>query len=190
MSEKTEEHSPGKDQSVSRRTFLQQAGTATAAGLAVAPAVWAGAGKNADTLRVGLIGCGSRGSGAAVNAMQADRIHSSWRWLMFLKTSSKRVRIALKKRLVTSTPLIRRSGNSSASMPVKVVTDRRRCRAADHASAFSPCPSETGNRSWQTCLRRKTSGGRCSGCAFGDGNLSPGTAETAVNHVRLNASLQ
>ncbi|MCA9020813.1 MAG: gfo/Idh/MocA family oxidoreductase, partial [Planctomycetaceae bacterium] len=71
MSEQTEEHSSSKDQSVSRRIFLQQAGTATAAGLAVAPAVWAGAGKDADTLRVGLIGCGSRGSGAAVNAMQA-----------------------------------------------------------------------------------------------------------------------
>ena len=72
MSDHTEDLSPNEDKSVSRRTFLHQAGTATAAGLAVAPAVWAGAGKNADTLRVGLIGCGSRGSGAVVNAMQAD----------------------------------------------------------------------------------------------------------------------
>ncbi|QDT91074.1 twin-arginine translocation signal domain-containing protein [Gimesia algae] len=54
MSEKSEQHSPNEDKSVSRRSFLQQAGTVTAAGLAVAPAVWAGAGNNADTLRVGL----------------------------------------------------------------------------------------------------------------------------------------
>ncbi len=72
MNDHAENHSPNKNHSVSRRTFLREAGTATAVGLAVAPAVWAGAGNKTDTLRVGLIGCGSRGSGAAVNAMQAD----------------------------------------------------------------------------------------------------------------------
>jgi len=72
MSHHNENQAPDENHSVSRRTFLREAGMVTAAGLAVAPAVWAGDGKNVDTLRVGLIGCGSRGSGAAVNAMQAD----------------------------------------------------------------------------------------------------------------------
>src|SRR5437773_8146028 len=52
----------------SRRDFLK---TATAgAALAVAPHVHAAGG---DTLRVGLIGCGGRGTGAASQALRADR---------------------------------------------------------------------------------------------------------------------
>ena len=50
----------------SRREFL---GTSAVAALAAAPAVHAGGG---DVLRVGLVGCGGRGSGAAVNALNAD----------------------------------------------------------------------------------------------------------------------
>ncbi|MCH9657014.1 MAG: Gfo/Idh/MocA family oxidoreductase [Planctomycetes bacterium] len=72
MSDQSEDHFTQGDNPVSRRTFLREASTATAAGLAAAPAVWADGGNNIDILRVGLIGCGSRGSGAAVNAMQAD----------------------------------------------------------------------------------------------------------------------
>src|SRR5438045_8051324 len=51
-----------------RRNFLK---TATAgAALAVVPHVHAAGG---DTLRVGLIGCGGRGTGAASQALRADR---------------------------------------------------------------------------------------------------------------------
>jgi len=87
MSHHNENQAPDENHSVSRRTFLREAGMVTAAGLAVAPAVWAGDGKNVDTLRVGLIGCGSRGSGAAVMRCRPIRIRGSWRWLMFLKTN-------------------------------------------------------------------------------------------------------
>jgi predicted dehydrogenase len=56
-----------------RRTFLK---TSAALGGALAmPAVLSGdlfAGANSDTLRVGLIGCGGRGTGAAAQALQAD----------------------------------------------------------------------------------------------------------------------
>ncbi len=59
----------------SRREFLRwsvgPAGIASAAAIAL-PNVLTHA-KPAETLRVGLIGCGGRGSGAALNAMQADR---------------------------------------------------------------------------------------------------------------------
>ncbi len=72
MSQQSGDVPAHQDHSVTRRTFIQQAGTATAAGLAAAPYVWAGGNEQSETLRVGLIGCGSRGSGAAVNAMQAD----------------------------------------------------------------------------------------------------------------------
>ena len=55
--------------SASRREFLSTS-AAVAATLAAAPAVHAAGG---DTLRVGLVGCGGRGTGAAGQALRADR---------------------------------------------------------------------------------------------------------------------
>jgi len=57
--------------SLSRRGFLRQAavaGAATGAGLSLARSVHAA---GSGTIKVGLIGCGGRGSGAAANAMNA-----------------------------------------------------------------------------------------------------------------------
>jgi predicted dehydrogenase len=58
---------------LTRRRFLQSAAAAAAGAAATslpaAPAVQAGGG---DLLRVGLIGCGGRGTGAAMQALQAD----------------------------------------------------------------------------------------------------------------------
>lgn len=56
------------DPSTTRRTFLKAA-TATTAGVAFASRVHAA---GSDVLRVGLVGCGARGSAAALNALQAD----------------------------------------------------------------------------------------------------------------------
>ncbi len=57
----------------SRRGFLQQSGallgSALVAGLPIARSVHAA---GSDILRVGLVGCGGRGAGAAVNALNAD----------------------------------------------------------------------------------------------------------------------
>src|SRR5262245_3626994 len=53
---------------LTRRTFLG-ASAAAGAALAVVPAVHAAGG---DTLRIGLIGCGGRGTGAAAQALNAD----------------------------------------------------------------------------------------------------------------------
>jgi predicted dehydrogenase len=53
----------------SRRTFLKSAAATAAASAVLAPAAFA-AGN--DVLRVGLVGCGGRGSGAAREALQAD----------------------------------------------------------------------------------------------------------------------
>src|SRR5215470_15568153 len=55
--------------SPTRRNFLA-ASTAAGAALAVVPAVHAA---GDDTLRVGLIGCGGRGTGAASQALRADQ---------------------------------------------------------------------------------------------------------------------
>ncbi|MEQ9410786.1 MAG: Gfo/Idh/MocA family oxidoreductase [Fuerstiella sp.] len=55
-----------------RRDFLA-AGTTVAAALAVAPSVSAGAfAAGSDRLKVGLVGCGGRGTGAASQALNAD----------------------------------------------------------------------------------------------------------------------
>ncbi len=61
--------SPSKPASLNRRRFLQTS-VAAAAPLALAQAVYAGGN---EQLRVGLIGCGGRGTGAATQALRADR---------------------------------------------------------------------------------------------------------------------
>lgn len=58
----------------SRRDFLKTTSALAAAGalsgsLSIARSAFAAGG---DTLRIGLVGCGSRGSGAAINALNAD----------------------------------------------------------------------------------------------------------------------
>ncbi|QDU61915.1 Putative 4,5-dihydroxyphthalate dehydrogenase [Planctomycetes bacterium Pan216] len=66
------DQSKSTDQTASRRVFLQRSTTAAiGAGLAagIVPAVHAA---GSDTLKVGLIGAGSRGSGAALQTLQAD----------------------------------------------------------------------------------------------------------------------
>ncbi len=60
-------------QRTSRRAFLQ---TSAVAGAGLAAALSVGRGAHAagdDTLKVALIGCGGRGTGAAVNALSADK---------------------------------------------------------------------------------------------------------------------
>ena len=60
---------PSKPSSLNRRRFLQ-ASAAAASSFTLAQAVHAAGG---ETLRVGLIGCGGRGTGAATQALRADR---------------------------------------------------------------------------------------------------------------------
>ena len=59
--------------SASRRSFLKQSGAVVLAGsaqLAIERSAYAG---GDDVIRVGLIGCGGRGNGAAAQAMRADK---------------------------------------------------------------------------------------------------------------------
>ena len=56
------------DPTNNRRDFIKIAGAATALGASVAPHVHA-QGKDADTIRVALVGCGGRGTGATANAL-------------------------------------------------------------------------------------------------------------------------
>ena len=62
--------------SATRREFLKTSGAAAVGGLVVAGLAQTGralAAAGGDTLRVGLIGCGGRGSGAANQALTADK---------------------------------------------------------------------------------------------------------------------
>lgn len=58
---------------VSRREFVKSAAAAAAAavvpGAAIARGAWAG---GTESIRIGVIGCGGRGTGAAINALEAD----------------------------------------------------------------------------------------------------------------------
>ena len=63
-------------QPTSRRTFLKTSGTAALAGAFSAPLILgtkSSAASPGDTIKVGLIGCGGRGSGAAKQALNADK---------------------------------------------------------------------------------------------------------------------
>lgn len=66
---------PASDRNTSRRGFLQSSAAAAVGGTLAArvgfPTVASAAGQS-DTLKVGLIGCGGRGTGAAVQALSAD----------------------------------------------------------------------------------------------------------------------
>lgn len=64
-----------KNNETNRRKFLSTSATVAAGGIIAANAAPAFGGYHAggdDTLRVGLIGCGGRGTGAAINACNAD----------------------------------------------------------------------------------------------------------------------
>src|SRR5262245_20435905 len=61
----------------SRRQFLATS-AALAAGAAAVPLVHAAQGQGRPTLKVGLIGCGGRGTGAAAQALHADPDVKLW----------------------------------------------------------------------------------------------------------------
>jgi myo-inositol 2-dehydrogenase/D-chiro-inositol 1-dehydrogenase len=60
-----------------RRDFLKTTAAVSASALALAHAPFVHADSN-DTIRVGLIGCGQRGTGAAAQALRADRNAKLW----------------------------------------------------------------------------------------------------------------
>ncbi|KAA3612462.1 MAG: gfo/Idh/MocA family oxidoreductase [Planctomycetota bacterium] len=59
-------------QSFNRREFLKRGGGAAALPLVASPLLARGVHHGSDVLRVGLVGCGGRGGGAAAQALQAD----------------------------------------------------------------------------------------------------------------------
>ena len=61
--------------SFSRRGFVKTAGAAAAVGSVAAPNILSGyqKGGKKDTIKVGLIGCGGRGTGAVVNILKVDQ---------------------------------------------------------------------------------------------------------------------
>src|SRR5262245_13432006 len=66
---------PSKSSTANRREFLRTstvaaAGSAVIGGLSFAQNAHAA---GSDTLKIGLVGCGDRGTGAAVNALKADK---------------------------------------------------------------------------------------------------------------------
>jgi len=64
---------PTNQPSASRRTFLKHSGLVAAGGVAASlPVARSAHAAGSDILKVGLVGCGGRGSGAAVNALNAD----------------------------------------------------------------------------------------------------------------------
>jgi len=70
----SERHASETGATSSRRSFLKRSTAAAGATLGAGLAVGRGAhAAGSDVLKIGLIGCGPRGTGAAVNAMNADK---------------------------------------------------------------------------------------------------------------------
>jgi len=69
----SDKHASSRHPGSSRRDFLKTSGTAAAAlagGLSISRSAHAA---GSDVLKIGLIGCGGRGTGAAMNALNADK---------------------------------------------------------------------------------------------------------------------
>src|SRR5690349_4653946 len=64
--------SPKNSSSVNRRGFLKSTGVAVVGGALASHVGFTQSAKADETIKVGLIGCGGRGSGAASQAIQAD----------------------------------------------------------------------------------------------------------------------
>jgi hypothetical protein len=151
----------------SRREFLKASavvGTALAA-----PAILPGnlfAKANSDTLRVGLIGCGGRGSGAADQALKADnnviltamgdafedQLHKSLNSLQ--QAQPDKVKVTPDKCFV------------GLDAYQKVIDSGVDVVLTHNATWVPPSPSPSGDRSRQTCFLRKANGDRCPGCSF------------------------
>ena len=147
-----------------RRHFLKSS-AAAAASLTIAGNAYAQGG---DELKVGLIGCGGRGTGAAGQALRADRNVKLWamadafddRLQSSLTAAPGRRRHRRQDRRAGRTPL-RRLRRLSAGHRLL------RCGAAVHAAALSADPSAGGGAGRQARLRREAVRRRRAGRAFG-----------------------
>ena len=74
MNDSTETDNRGNGGPASRRAFLQRSTAVMAGGLVAGLSVARGAhATGSDVIRLGLVGCGGRGTGAAKQALLADR---------------------------------------------------------------------------------------------------------------------
>ena len=98
-----------------RRTFLQTTAAGSLAALSLAKSTHAA---ENDLLKIGLVGCGGRGSKAAIQAMRADQNVKLW---AMADAFEDRLQASLKslQRMRMSPPrsTSRPSGSSSASTP-------------------------------------------------------------------------
>lgn len=80
MTPENEKSAAGPRRDLSRRSFLAAAGAAMAAPIVVDPEFAARAVHllGRETLKVGLVGCGGRGTGAAIQALRADKGAVLW----------------------------------------------------------------------------------------------------------------
>ncbi len=72
MSDLTNPSSPNNGDDVTRRQFVKATGMSVAAASITAPMFGARLGGRQDTVTIGVIGCGGRGTGAAANAIEAS----------------------------------------------------------------------------------------------------------------------
>ncbi|MFO0824067.1 MAG: hypothetical protein U0792_13305 [Gemmataceae bacterium] len=149
----------------SRRAFLKTSAASAVASSVVLPGAYAAAGN--ETVRIGLIGCGGRGSGAAREALRAD---PKVKLVAMCDAFMDRLQAALgnlknKKDIAEKIDVTPDRCFTTASTATSAPRLRRRCRAAHYAPGFRPI-HPSGRGSGQACLLREARGGRCSASAL------------------------
>ena len=162
----------------SRRDFLRGSAAVVGAALAtyaVAPSVYAA---GSDELKIGLIGCGGRGSGAAVNALHAEPYAKVIALAdMFpdkLETSLKNLRGASEVGERVQVPDDHKFTGWDA---YKGVIDKCRRGPARHAAVLPPDAPQGGHRGRQALLLREARRHRRPRPALGPGDGQAGQAE-------------
>ena len=115
-----------------------------------------------DELKIALIGCGGRGSGACGQALSTyhKARSNSLPWPTSMRTAS-RVRSAICKNHQAPASTCRRSASSSASTPLQEAIDARRPGDPRHAARLPPDPFRGRGQAGQEHLHGKAGRDRC-----------------------------
>ena len=170
-----------KPASSSRREFLQAA--AAAGTLASVPYVHAG---GSDIIRVGLIGCGDRGTGAATQALAADS-----------QVKLVAMADAFEDRLEKSLSILKQDEKVSSKVDVaadrrfagfdayeKLLGQRRRRGSALHPAPVPAAAPPGRRRRRQACVRREAGRRRCAGSSLRTRELQAGQNQEPVDRLR------
>ena len=145
-----------KPEKIERRDFFKKTGTGTVAGMIAAgfPAIISGQ-TVTNPLKLGLVGCGGRGSGAAAQALTADPHNVLTAVADIDEAIVEQATSRLKQQHQVRRPGEDRARVCRARCLRQSHQQRRRRRAAGHAARIPAAAPDRGGERQQACLLRK-----------------------------------